>query len=42
VLGIVMHVGLAGIWVSACVYSVLAAITMSLKFWQGSWKTIRL
>jgi Na+-driven multidrug efflux pump len=42
VLGIVMHLGLAGIWISACVYSVLAAITMSLKFWQGSWKTIRL
>jgi Na+-driven multidrug efflux pump len=42
VLGIVLHLGLMGIWVSACVYSVFAAITMSLKFWQGSWKTIRL
>lgn len=41
-LGIVLHIGLAGIWIAACVYSVLAAITMSLKFWQGSWKTIRL
>jgi putative MATE family efflux protein len=42
VLGIVFHLGLVGIWISACVYFVLAAITMSLKFWQGSWKTIRL
>jgi MATE family multidrug resistance protein len=42
VLGIVFHLGLVGIWISACVYFVLAAITMSVKFWRGSWKTIRL
>jgi MATE family multidrug resistance protein len=42
VLGLVLHLGLPGIWIAACVYAVLAAITMSLKFHQGSWKTIRL
>jgi Na+-driven multidrug efflux pump len=42
VLGIVLHLGLPGIWISVCVYAVMAAIAMSLKFWQGSWKTIRL
>ena len=42
VLGITFHLNLVGIWTSACVYSVLAAITMSLKFRGGSWKHIRL
>jgi putative MATE family efflux protein len=42
VLGVVLHVGLLGIWLSACIYAVLAAITMSLKFRQGTWKLIRL
>ncbi len=42
VLGIVFHLGLPGIWMAACVYSAFAAVTMILKFRQGSWKTIRL
>jgi multidrug resistance protein, MATE family len=42
VLGITLHLGLHGIWMAACVYFVLAAATMSYKFWQGSWKTITL
>jgi multidrug resistance protein, MATE family len=41
-LGLNAHMGLMGIWTSACVYSVLAAITMSVKFRGGSWKTIKL
>jgi MATE family multidrug resistance protein len=42
VLGIVLHLGLHGIWMAACLYFVLAAATMSFKFWQGTWKTIEL
>jgi MATE family multidrug resistance protein len=42
VLGIVMKVGLLGIWVAACIYGVLAAVTMSTKFKLGGWKAIRL
>ncbi|MFO0677229.1 MAG: MATE family efflux transporter [Polyangiaceae bacterium] len=42
VLGIVLHVGLMGIWVSACVYATLAALTMCLKFHGGAWKNIHL
>jgi multidrug resistance protein, MATE family len=41
-LGIVMHLSLKGIWISAFVYSCLAAVTMSVKFAGGSWKTIKL
>jgi MATE family multidrug resistance protein len=41
-LGVVAHMGLVGIWASACVYSILAAIAMSFKFRQGKWKAIRL
>ena len=41
-LGIMMHMSLVGIWLAACVYAILAAITMSLKFRQGAWKTIHL
>ena len=39
---VVLHLGLQGIWMAVCVYAVMAAVAMSLKFWQGSWKTIRL
>jgi len=42
VLGIGLGLGLAGIWLAACLYFVSAAATMSYKFWQGSWKTIEL
>jgi putative MATE family efflux protein len=41
-LGINAHQGLIGIWTSACVYAILAAITMSVKFRGGSWQTIKL
>ena len=41
-LGIVMKLGLLGIWIAACVYGVLAAVTMSTKFKLGGWKAIRL
>ena len=39
-LGVVLHMALVGIWIAACVYFVVAAIMMALKFRQGSWKTI--
>jgi MATE family multidrug resistance protein len=42
VLGIVMKLNLLGIWTAACVYGVLAAVTMSTKFKLGGWKAIRL
>ena len=42
VLALPAHLELIGIWLAACVYSVLAAITMSLKFRGGAWKTIHL
>ncbi len=41
-LGIHAGMGLMGIWTAACVYSVLAAVTMSVKFRLGGWKTIQL
>jgi putative MATE family efflux protein len=41
-LGVVLHLALVGIWLAASVYFVLAAVTMALKFRQGSWKTIEL
>jgi putative MATE family efflux protein len=41
-LGILLHQSLNGIWMSAFVYSCLAAIVMSLKFAGGSWKKINL
>jgi MATE family multidrug resistance protein len=42
VLGLVLHLGLQGIWMAVCLYAVLAAAAMSFKFWQGNWKTIKL
>ncbi len=41
-LGLNAHMGLVGIWTAACVYSVLAAITMTVKFQRGDWKAIKL
>jgi putative MATE family efflux protein len=41
-LGVIAHVGLLGIWLSACIYATLAGIVMSLKFKQGTWKAIKL
>jgi multidrug resistance protein, MATE family len=42
VLGIVLQLGLEGIWVAVFVYCCLTAMTMGAKFAGGSWKTIRL
>jgi Na+-driven multidrug efflux pump len=42
VLGIVLQVGLAGMWVAAVTYAICAACVMTLKFRGGAWKTIDL
>ncbi len=42
VFGVVMHLGLNGIWMAAFGYSCLAAAVMSTKFAGGSWKKIQL
>jgi Na+-driven multidrug efflux pump len=42
VLGVVLHLGLIGIWLAAASYFVCAAVTMLFKFRQGSWKAIML
>jgi Na+-driven multidrug efflux pump len=42
VLGLVLHMSLAGVWIAAFVYSCLAALVMSLKFAGGGWKEIKL
>ena len=41
-LGIVMHVGLLGMWIGALSYCIGACIVMTLKFRAGSWKSIDL
>jgi putative MATE family efflux protein len=40
--GLKLHAGLNGIWISACLYAVLAASVMALKFRAGDWKKILL
>jgi MATE family multidrug resistance protein len=42
IVGLKMHAGLNGIWISACLYAVLAASVMALKFRAGGWKNILL
>jgi MATE family multidrug resistance protein len=42
VLGVVLHLGLNGIWMSAFGYACFAAAVMSTKFAGGSWKKIKL
>ncbi len=42
VLGVVLHLGLNGIWMAAFAYACLAAAVMSTKFAGGSWKKIKL
>jgi putative MATE family efflux protein len=42
VLGIVLNLGLRGVWIAAFVYACLAAATMTSKFAGGSWKRIKL
>jgi MATE family multidrug resistance protein len=41
-LGIVMHMGLQGVWISAFFYACAAAVTMTTKFAGGTWKKIKL
>lgn len=41
-LSLAMGMGLIGMWLAAGLYSVCAAITMSVKFAGGSWKKIQL
>jgi len=40
--GLKLHAGLNGIWISACLYAILAASVMALKFRAGGWKKILL
>jgi Na+-driven multidrug efflux pump len=42
VLGLVLHLGLRGMWIAAFVYACLAAVAMSSKFAGGTWKKIKL
>lgn len=42
VLGIVLDLGLSGMWMAAVAYAICAAIVMSLKFRGGTWKSIKL
>jgi multidrug resistance protein, MATE family len=42
VLGVVLHLGLNGIWMAAFGYACLAAAVMSTKFAGGTWKKIKL
>jgi Na+-driven multidrug efflux pump len=42
VLGIVLNLGLVGIWGSAAVYILLLATAMSYKFREGKWKLIKI
>ena len=41
-LGLVLHLGLNGIWMAAFGYACLAAVVMSTKFAGGTWKRIKL
>jgi Na+-driven multidrug efflux pump len=40
--GIKLNLGLVGIWIPGCIYAALAAVTMSVKFRSGGWKSIKL
>jgi multidrug resistance protein, MATE family len=41
-LGVQLGLGLNGMWSAAVAYATGAAITMTLKFRGGSWKTLKL
>ena len=42
VLGVVFHLGLPGIWLSALAYATALAVVMCRKFRSGDWKSINL
>jgi Na+-driven multidrug efflux pump len=39
-LGVVLDLGLLGVWASAATYVVLLTVIMAFKWKGGSWKTI--
>jgi putative MATE family efflux protein len=41
-LGVRLHLGIMGVWMSAVVYTVLLATIMGWKFSEGGWKAIRI
>ncbi|WP_156865142.1 MATE family efflux transporter [Pajaroellobacter abortibovis] len=41
-LGLHLQLGLLGVWLSAAIYSLIASITMAIKFRRGSWQHITL
>ncbi len=41
-LGVVLDLGLFGVWLSALIYIVLMALLMAWKFYEGKWKQIKL
>jgi putative MATE family efflux protein len=41
-LGVVLDMGLLGVWMAAAVYAALLASIMAWKFRQGEWKTIKI
>jgi Na+-driven multidrug efflux pump len=41
-LGIVLNLGLLGIWVAAVIYVLLLASAMTWKFARGDWKVIKI
>ena len=42
VFGLKLGMGIVGIWVPGCIYAGLAAVTMTIKFRSGGWKSIKL
>lgn len=38
---VVLDMGFLGVWLSATAYVVILALLMAWKFWEGSWKDIR-
>ena len=42
ILGVRLDLGIVGLWSAAITYIVLLALIMTLKFKQGSWKSIRI
>src|SRR5262249_15020213 len=41
-LGIILDLKLVGIWSAAVAYVILLTSAMSIKFWRGDWKAIRI